>query len=69
MPDPQPGDLLFPQVGNFGLFYLTSGKATGQGIAIGALGLTVPCVIVDTQSINKDFPFLGYFRVIYPDER
>jgi cell wall-associated NlpC family hydrolase len=69
--DPQPGDLLFfkGEIGNFGLFYLAPGSSSGHGIAIGALGSENPCVIADTQSINPDFPFIGYFRVIYPDER
>lgn len=68
--DPQPGDLLFfkGEIGNFGLFYLAPGSSSGLGIAIGALGTEDPCVITDAHS-NPDFPFIGYFRVIYPDER
>ncbi len=69
--EPKLGDLLFykGQIGNFGLFYLGPGNPAGKGIAVGALGLDNPCVIIDTSSINPVFEFIGYFRVNYPDER
>ncbi len=69
--DPLPGDLMFyrGQVGNFGFIYLSEGRPDGQGVGVGTLQEVAPLQIIDTSNINTPFfPFIGYFRVNYPNE-
>jgi len=68
---PLPGDLIFyrGQVGNFVFMYLAEGNPYGNGVGIGMVQRIFPLLIVDTVNVNTQyFPFVGYFRVKYPDE-
>lgn len=69
--NPLPGDLIFyrGQVGNFAFIYLSEGSSNGKGVGIGTLQRIFPLLIMDTVNVNTQFfPFIGYFRVRYPDE-
>lgn len=69
--NPKPGDLMFyrGQIGSFGFIYLSEGSPEGQGVGVGTLQKVSPLMILDTSNVNTPFfPFIGYFRVIYPDE-
>lgn len=68
---PLPGDLIFyrGQVGNFVFMYLAEGNPYGKGVGVGMVGKIFPLLIVDTVNVNSlYYPFVGYFRVKYPDE-
>jgi hypothetical protein len=70
--DPLPGDLMFYRGydGNFGFIYLSNGKPNGQGVGVGTLQRIEPLRILDTSNIKTPlYPFIGYFRVNYPDEQ
>jgi len=70
--DPKPGDLVFykGQVGSFGFIYLSDGDRTGSPVGIGTLQKIAPLQIISLDNINTPyFPLIGYFRVIYPDEK
>lgn len=58
------------QVGSFGFIYLSDGGSAGAGVGIGTLQAGAPLHIVSLSNINtKDFPLIGYVRVVYPDEK
>lgn len=67
---PLPGDLIFyhGNVGSFALMYIGPGAADGKGVAVGTLQTGEEVMVVDTKNINTPvYPFIGYFRVPYPD--
>ena len=69
---PRPGDLVFyrGQVGSFGFIYLSDGGPSGPGVGVGTLQAAAPLQIISLKNINTPhFPQIGYFRVVYPDER
>lgn len=69
---PQPGDLVFykGQIGSFGLIYLSHGKDGANPVGIGTLQAHSPLQIISLSNINtRDFPMIGYYKVIYPDEK
>jgi hypothetical protein len=67
---PMPGDLIFYKgnVGSFAMMYIAPGSADGKGIAVGTLQTGEEVQVVDTVHINTPvYPFIGYFRVPYPE--
>lgn len=69
---PKPGDLVFyrGQIGSFGLIYLSNGRDGKNPAGIGTLQAAAPLRIMSLENVNtRNFPLIGYFRVIYPDER
>lgn len=69
---PQPGDLVFyrGQVGSFGFIYLSEGGPSRSGVGIGTLQAIAPLQIISLSNVNTPhFPLIGFFRVVYPDEK
>ncbi len=69
---PRPGDIVFykGQVGSFGLIYLSDGKDRINPAGIGTLQAISPLQIMSLRNVNTPyFPLIGYFRVVYPDEK
>lgn len=69
--EPRPGDLVFykGQVGSFGFIYLSGGKNGTDPVGVGTLQAIAPLQIISLRNVNTaDFPLIGYFRVVYPDE-
>lgn len=72
VPKPRPGDLVFykGQVGSFGLMYLSDGGPSGNPVGVGTLQAAAPLQILGLKKIRTDnFPMIGFFRVVYPDEK
>jgi hypothetical protein len=70
--DPLPGDLIFYRgnVGSFVVMYLGPGDPEGKGVAVGTLQTGEELRVLDTSSINTpSYPFIGYFRVPYPEQK
>jgi hypothetical protein len=66
---PLPGDLIFYRgnVGSFVLMYMGPGSPGGKGIAVGTLQTGEEVQVLDTANINTPvYPFIGFFRVPYP---
>jgi hypothetical protein len=66
---PLPGDLIFYRgnVGSFVVMYIGPGRSEGKGVAVGTLQTGEELRVLDTADINTPvYPFIGYFRVPYP---
>jgi hypothetical protein len=67
---PLPGDLIFYRgnLGSFVVMYIAPGSASGKGVAVGTLQTGEEVQVLDTANINTPvYPFIGFFRVPYPD--
>jgi len=69
---PRSGDLVFyrGKIGSFGFILLYVGNESKPHVGIGTLQKKIPLVVTGLNNINTtDYPFIGYFRVHYPDEQ
>lgn len=69
---PLPGDLIFyrglPGNGNFVVMYIGPGSRNGKGVAVGTLQTGEEVQVLDIANINTPvYPFVGFFRVPYPE--
>lgn len=67
---PLPGDLIFYHgiLGNFAVMYIGPGSPNGKGVAVGTLQTGEEVQVLDTANINTPaYPFIGFFRVPYPE--
>jgi cell wall-associated NlpC family hydrolase len=70
--NPKIGDLVFfkGQIGSFGFILLSVGKSDSEHVGVGTMQKTESLQIISMGNINTPhFPLLGYFRVIYPNEK